>query len=382
MKDKQKFIAQHYAKMLLASALFFALLAFGGARQAMAAIIPEDQYSLVILAYHMIGEDRLPDQSIRNYQFKEQMRELSEDDYHVISLPDAIHHFEKEEALPPRSVVITFDGGHKSIMSQAVPILQEYGFPYTVFVSADRANMNYNNYMDWADFKYLARDKNATIGTHSASYSHIADQGREQLLRDINNARTAYREQLGIDPAFFAYPFGEYSETFRDIISEQGFKAALGQSSGVAYRGNDRLALPRFVMTEEYGDLARFRMLVNALPLPVSDVSPDISYLQERQPNIGFSVTRELNKNIGRLSCFASGQERPDIEVINGNRVELRLQQDFAQDRGRINCTMPVDSPAHEEMRWRWFGMLLAYPSTLENYTRFENTGAPDIDQK
>ncbi len=366
--------------MLFLGGIFLAMLSYNPLKSFASPSIPEDQSSAVILVYHMIGEDRTPDQSIRVEQFEEQMRELKEEDYNVLSLAEVVDHYKNELALPPRSIVITFDGAHKSVTNKAVPILLQHNFPFTVFVSPDRAGMKNSNYMSWSDIKYLGRYSNITIGMHTASYSHIADEDRSDLLRDINNARTLYRENMGTEPEYFAYPFGEYSAEFREIIKEQSFKAALGQSSGVAYRGSDILALPRFVMTEEYGDLERFRMLANALPLPVGNLSPDVSYLGDRHPDIGFSVTETLEDNLDLLSCFASGQERPHMEIINGNRVELRLQQDFAQERGRINCTMPAPSLPHEEKRWRWFGMLFTYPSPLNSFPSANDEQEPELE--
>lgn len=361
MIDIQKLII----KLLAISGFCLVALSYNAAQTHASPVIPEDKHSAVILAYLMVGEDRSPEQNIRLSQFEEQMRELSEADYNVISLKEAITHFKTEKELPPRSIIITFDGAHKSVLDKAVPILQSHGFPFTIFVSADRASQKNNNYMSWSDIKYLARSNDVTIGMHTASYRHLAHESREDILRDLNRGKALFRENLSKEPEFFAYPFGEYSPAFKDLIIEQKFTAALGQNSGVAYNESDLMALPRFVMTEEYGDLERFRMLANALPLPVSGLTPTASHLRERHPNIGFSVSDELIDSLDKLSCFASGQERPAMEIINGNRVELRLKQDFTQERGRINCTMPVKPLAHEETRWRWFGMLFTYPSPL-----------------
>lgn len=343
---------------------FLVLCGAAGQAKALPAL-PEDRHSAVIFAYSMIGEDSFPEQSIRLSQFEEHMRELQEEDYNVLSLGAVVNAFKSGAELPERAVVITFDGIHESVIRKAVPVLERYGFPYTVFVATDRAAMNEGGYMSWSDIKSLTRNKNVTIGLHTASYRHIAAESPEAIKRDINRARSMLRENTGTEAAFFSYPFGEYDAAFRAIIEEQDFKAAAGQNSGVAYSESDMLALPRFVMTEEYGDLGRFRMLANALPLPVQNVTPSVTYLEDRKPNVGFSLTPELAGHAERLSCFASGQDKPEIETIGENRVELRLRSEFMQERGRINCTMPVKLQPHEETRWRWFGMLLAYPSRM-----------------
>ena len=135
MIDIQKLII----KLLAISGFFLVSLSYNSASTDASPTIPEDRHSAVVLAYHMVGEDHLPEQSIRLSQFEEQMRELKEADYNVMPRDDVIRHFKAEKELPPRSVVITFDGAHKSLLDKAAPILQDYEFPFTVFVAADHA---------------------------------------------------------------------------------------------------------------------------------------------------------------------------------------------------------------------------------------------------
>ena len=48
-----------------------------------------------------------------------------------------------------------------------------------------------------------------------------------------------------------------------------------------------------------------------------------------------------------------------------GNRVEIRMNKPFHEDRPRINCTMPVAGGAAEEPRFRWLGMMYTVPQDL-----------------
>ena len=116
-------------------------------------------------------------------------------------------------------------------------------------------------------------------------------------------------------------------------------------------------------MTERYGNLERFRLVVNALPLPAIDLEPQDPYLTGEKPSIGFSLPPALEKEAGDLSCFISGQPQPEMEVI-GRRVEIRPKQVRdrvpGDERLRLNCTMPgpVDTETDME-QWRWIGMML-----------------------
>ena len=47
----------------------------------------------------------------------------------------------------------------------------------------------------------------------------------------------------------------------------RNFKVAFGQHSGVIDINKDKFELPRFPINEKYGDLKRFKSLINYFPL-------------------------------------------------------------------------------------------------------------------
>ncbi|PJB70216.1 MAG: polysaccharide deacetylase [Alphaproteobacteria bacterium CG_4_9_14_3_um_filter_47_13] len=343
--------------------VFLSLVTF----PAMAQAIPQDQNAAVIFVYHRIGEDEYPETSIRREQFISHINELVSGDYNVITMTDLITTFKNREKLPEYTVAITFDGGHKSVLENAVPLLEKNNLPYTLFISTDNIDLPSDSYMNWSEIKTLSRSRLVDIGLHPAAYIRLHDQPDHEIMRQLNNARTRFRNELGKEATVFAYPFGEYSNAYRNIIETQGFKAAVGQQSGVAYSGADIFALPRFPMTESYGGLDRFRLAANALPLPVTDIEPSDSFLTSAQPSIGFTVTNDLKEQLENISCFVSGQKKPEIEIIGKNRVELRLAKAFEQERARINCTLPLPTTgeSYEEPRWRWFGLQMIIPKDI-----------------
>ncbi len=122
------------------------------------------------------------------------------------------------------------------------------------------------------------------------------------------------------------------------------------------------MVLPRFAMTENYSDDERFRMIAGALPMPVTDVSPDEPRITTANPpTFGFTVDDSIVSKIGLMSCYVSEQGKPQMQVIGKTRIELRVAKAFEADRVRVNCTMPGPKPkVGEDQRWRWLGMLLS----------------------
>jgi len=373
----QKHTYGHLYRGLLYKSLCaaFALgMTFGAPASAHAASISADRASAVIFVYQRVGEEAMPQSSISIEQFREHIRELKTDGYTVLPLKTIIKALKSGEQLPQRAIAITLEGGWKSTLQNAVPLLQEANLPYTVFYASDMADNNAPSHMSWRDMKALRKNKLADLGILPASYSHMAQQTPEKNAEAINRAVSRYRAEFGEDPLFFAYPYGEYSSDVRKQVEGYKFEAAFSQQSGVAYAGSDFNAVPRFIMTAAFGDLDRFMLTANALPLPVTDVMPDNMIVSENPPPIGFTVSPELT-DLGKLSCFVSGIGKAELVKPGGNRVEIRLDRMLEERRTRINCTMPDDTiiPGQPQS-WRWFGMQLV----LADYTDEESVETGD----
>jgi len=331
------------------------LCAVSGAAHAMGGSDYDDK-AAVIFTYLAIGDDADPSASLTRDQFMDQVRELTEESYNVEALPAVVDAFIAGKSLPARTVALTFDGADKSVLEIAAPYLIDHKMPFTVFIPAGKIGTP--PYMSWDDLRDLKKSGLVSFGLHPSGYGTLADMADNDIKRQLNTSLAQIRDELHVDVSLLAYPYGEYDDAFKTIAKAMGFKAAFGQQSGVAYAGGDMFALPRFTLTERYGDLDRFRMTANALPFPVSDVSPADPHLNTLSPAIGFTVPDDMAKNLKALSCFSSSNEKPKIQILNKSRVEIRMTQPFAEDRPRINCTLPSDAKNGEDQRWRWFGML------------------------
>jgi peptidoglycan/xylan/chitin deacetylase (PgdA/CDA1 family) len=336
-------------------------LLFGQPQGAYAGI-EADRSSAVIFVYQRIGEDSQPQSNISVEQFKEHIRELQTGGYTVLPLPKIIAALKDGQTLPQKTVALTFEGAFLGTLKKAVPLLDEAGLPYTVFYASDMIDNKNPAHMNWSQLKDLRGDRLATLGILPAAYTHMAGLTADESAALINRAVTRYRDEFGEQPAFFAYPYGEYSNALKKQVASYAFKAAFGQQSGVAYAGADFLALPRFTMTDAYGDLDRFQLTANALPLPVADVTPGDMLLKSNPPIIGFTVTPDI-KDISSLSCFISGMGKAELQKPGGNRVEIRLKDPLEDRRTRVNCTLPDDTLIPGQPRsWRWFGMMMISP--------------------
>ena len=354
---------------LILSGLVLAHTAQTSAQQG-AALSTDKAHSAVILTYHRIDEDNYPATSLRLDDFEAHLKELEHGGYNIIPLSRLITALKNNGTLPEKSVVITFEGGYQSAYRKAMPLLLSKKIPFTVFYASRNSQDDFEQFMGWEALKSLARYNFVEFGILPSVYARISEFSKAENKRLLNNARLSYREHFGNEPQYFSYPFGEYSSDYKNFIETQGFEAAFGLQSGVPYAGMDFYNVPRFTMTEGFGDIDRFRTIANALPVPAYDIEPEDHALDVAAPLFGFSVPQENADILQKMQCFISGQGEALLNIIGENRLEIRPQNPLDDERVRINCT--ANTGSLEDPKWHWFGMLY----TLDPITN-NNDGRP-----
>ncbi|PZP55553.1 MAG: polysaccharide deacetylase, partial [Micavibrio aeruginosavorus] len=266
------------------------------------------------------------------------------------------------ETLSPNTIALTFDEPDEETYTKAIPLLVQNKIPFTLFISPGLAEQS-----EWETLKNLRKSDFVTIGLSTFTYGHLGGWSEENITEDLNRAKAIYREKLEQEPDYFAYPLGEYSAQFVSAVQKAGFHAAFGQNSGVMTQATDVMKIPRFTMTDDFGDLDRFRTTSNAMPFPVKDLTPDTSYMMT-MPDIGFTIDNRISDNdIKKTKCFSSGTIQPETVFLGTGRIELRFPEAPITDRLRINCTITVAGELpDDDPRYRWLGFLLYFPVKTE----------------
>lgn len=93
---------------------------------------------LLILAYHGIslGDEHewSPELYIPREALRARFEMIRDDGYQVLPLREAVARL-RARSLPPRAVAITFDDGTRDFLEAGVPLLREFAFPATVYVT-------------------------------------------------------------------------------------------------------------------------------------------------------------------------------------------------------------------------------------------------------
>lgn len=318
--------------------------------------------SAVVLLYHRFGENDYPSTNVRLDQLNQQIMALKVGGYHFMSLQEIAAKLKAKETLPEKTVTITVDDAYKSVVLEGWPRLKAAGIPMTLFVATDpvdaASRQASSNYMTWDDVRSLQHE-GVEIAHHTASHLHMPHAGLEAAMADVRRASNRFEAELGFVPSLFAYPYGEFNAEIKAAIKAEGFEAAFAQFSGPAATWSDPFALPRFPVNERYGNLPRFKLISQAMALPVSDIVPtNVQLTEERNPPVyGFTVDTTV-RGLSALACYPSHLGRAaDLISLDGNRIEVRFEKPFPKGRNRINCTLPAGGG-----RWYWHGQFFLVP--------------------
>ena len=304
---------------------------------------------VVSIMYHRFNESKYPSTNIQMDVFKEHIKLIKEsqiDFYNPKEFEENFDHPKKE-----KKILLTVDDAFLSFYNEAWPFLKENKIPFILFVSTEPVGKN--GYMTWDQIKEIEATDFGFIGHHSHTHEYLIDKSNEEFILDINKANQIFLDKLGYVPTLFSYPFGEYSKFMKDFISKN-FNLAFGQHSGVIDLNKEKFELSRFPINENYGEVERFKSIINSFPLEYKKVNPEEKKINNTNNPPKFIVEFfNTQKNLQNINCYSNeggNWEKSNIKLTN-NILSVKFRDSFNPRRGRINCSL------NDNGKWRWFGV-------------------------
>jgi len=303
----------------------------------------------LVIMYHRFNEHKYPSTNIQMNVFENQIKIIQQLNFKFYSPNDFQKNFEfpKNE----KKILITIDDAFSSFYENAWPLFKEKKIPFILFVSTEAVGKP--GYMSWKQIKEIEKEDFGYIGNHSHTHKYLVDLKKKDFLNDIKKANEIFIKEIGYNPKYFSYPFGEYNDYIKNYIS-QNFDFAFGQHSGVIDINKNKYELSRFPINEKYGDIDRFKFLINLQPLQFKAMYPENKMINNKNNPPNFSVEFfKDQKNLKNINCFSdegNKWEKSNISLKN-NTLTILFRDKFLFRRGRINCSL------NDEGIWRWFGV-------------------------
>tara|TARA_B100000963_G_scaffold238266_1_gene208355 strand:+ start:973 stop:2028 length:1056 start_codon:yes stop_codon:yes gene_type:complete len=300
------------------------------------------------IMYHRFNENKYPSTNIKMEIFKKHLKIIQDLKYEFYNPKLFVDEFNKPKK--EKKILITIDDGFKSFYNNAWPYLKENKVPFILFISTEPVGKN--GYMTWNEIIEIDQSEFGHIGHHSHSHDYLIDKTEDEFVNDIELASKIFKKKLGYVPRIFSYPFGEYSLFMKQYISKN-FDIAFGQHSGIIDVNKDKFELPRFPINEKYGELKRFKSIINYYPLEYKSLKPENKKLNKENnpPKMIVEFFKE-QKNIKNINCYSNdgGNWKKSNLKFDSNKLIVNFENSFIPRRGRINCSLMNNG------KWRWFG--------------------------
>tara|TARA_Y100001970_G_scaffold215199_1_gene263211 strand:- start:13573 stop:14622 length:1050 start_codon:yes stop_codon:yes gene_type:complete len=316
-----------------------------------------NEKGIVSIMYHRFNEPKYPSTNIQMDIFKKHIDFVNKTGFEFLN-PNFLPEIFFKEKLE-KKILLTVDDGYESFYKNAWPYLEQNKIPFLIFISTEAVGKK--GYMNWEQIKEIEKKDFVTIGNHSHSHDYLVNFTFEEFERDIKISIQKFKNNLGYNPIFFSYPFGEWSFDQKKFISKN-FDFAFGQHSGVIDLNKDRYELPRFPINEKYGDLERFKFLINLLPFQYKKITPEEKIVDKNNPPL-MQVEFFKEQKINNINCFSNegnGWDKSKLD-IKSKLLKVIFRDEFKTRRGRINCSIKDDEG------WRWFGVQFILKNIKEN---------------
>jgi len=129
-------------------------------------------------------------------------------------------------------VALTFDDGFQDNLTVALPLLEKYSMPATIFVTP--GFIGNESYLSREETRELSRHPLITIGAHGLWHRHFNHLPEDEARRELLEARRVLEEITDQKVDLMAWPYGECTSRLEQLAAECGY-----QASWSVWKGNN-----------------------------------------------------------------------------------------------------------------------------------------------
>ena len=212
--------------------------------------LESDGIKIPIIMYHSIMKNKksLGKFVISQDEFESDLKFLKDNNYNTIVMQDVLDYVYNNKTLPENPIMLTFDDGYYNNYLYAYPLLKHYEMKIIlspIGVEIDRYSEIDNHvpsyaHVTWNNLKEMQESGLVEIQNHSYDMHkmnkkrHGTKKNKDESFEDYKNVfskdlslmQEKFKNNIGVVPTTFVYPFGAMSNCSDKIIKELGFKAS------------------------------------------------------------------------------------------------------------------------------------------------------------
>jgi peptidoglycan/xylan/chitin deacetylase (PgdA/CDA1 family) len=171
-------------------------------------------------------------------------------------------------SLHDQKIVITFDDGHLTDVTIALPALSAANCYGTFFIATSLIGKP--GYMNWNQVREL-HCNGMSIGSHSTSHTNMCKLNKDLQKKELIESKKRIEDQIGYPINAFSFPFGKFNADLMELAKSSGYQFVFTSQHGLARRGstvfprnslNSRMSHPKIIKTLEAGIMTRLNWMV------------------------------------------------------------------------------------------------------------------------
>jgi peptidoglycan/xylan/chitin deacetylase (PgdA/CDA1 family) len=193
---------------------------------------------VLALCYHGISETWPATTTVKPGDFERQLELFTRLGYRGATLSEAL-----TEPPSERTLVVSFDDAHRSVLELAAPVMARLGIPGTIYVPTAYAGsdrpMGWDGYdvwlgtehesellcLGWEELRGLAA-AGWEVGSHTCTHPRLSQIGDAEIVAELTDSRRECEERMGAACSSLAYPYSDFDERAVRAAGEAGYRFA------------------------------------------------------------------------------------------------------------------------------------------------------------
>jgi peptidoglycan/xylan/chitin deacetylase (PgdA/CDA1 family) len=195
--------------------------------------------------WHVVATPRAgtayPELWVTPREFAAQVAALRDAGFTAVTMHDLWTAWRDGGPLPAHPIVLSFDDGDLSHVTNVAPILSRAGWPGVLDLAVN--HLGPKGLPMWGARRLLR--EGWEVDSHTVDHLDLTTLDDAALAEQLTRSRRLIRSRLGVDTRFLCYPAGRNDDRVRAAALQAGYVAATTVEPGIAAPTDDPFLLPR-----------------------------------------------------------------------------------------------------------------------------------------
>ena len=186
---------------------------------------------------------------ISEQAFIEHLTQIKKSKVHVVSLPNLSSNQD--------SISLTFDDGWIGAFNIGLPIIKEFGFKCTFFITK-----NFVGRQGFVDERgiVMASEAGMEIGVHGTTHRMLSNCSNDEIIWEFINCRKYLESLTGQNIISASMPGGDWNKNIASCAKNAGFKNLCISKPGINYSHTNSYKLKRIAIKDKTSglDISRY----------------------------------------------------------------------------------------------------------------------------